>query len=119
MSEDGVGVEAKFLEVMSTKSFCCYRYIIWVIVVDMVVVIRTTLLGEAIIIDGKSLDFVMQSTSIKEEFMSFALRCDSVICCRTSPIQKATITELVRTYGKQICLAIGDGANDVGPKEQK
>ena len=29
MSEDGVGVEAKFLEVMSTKSFCCYRYIIF------------------------------------------------------------------------------------------
>ena len=70
--------------------------------------------SHAIIIDGKSLEFVMQSTSIKEEFMSFALRCDSVICCRTSPIQKATITELVRTYGKQICLAIGDGANDVG-----
>ena len=53
MSEDGVGVEAKFLEVMSTKSFCCYRYIIWVMVVDMAVVIRTTLLGQAVLIDGK------------------------------------------------------------------
>ena len=59
MSEDGVGVEAKFLEEMSTISFCCYRYIIWVIVVDMVVVIRTTLLGEAVLIDGKGYIYIL------------------------------------------------------------
>ena len=53
MSEDGVGVEAKFLVVISTKSFCCYRYIIWVISIDTTVVIWTTLLGEAVLIDGK------------------------------------------------------------------
>jgi phospholipid-translocating ATPase len=70
--------------------------------------------SHAIIIDGKALDFVLQSTLVKEEFLRFALRCDSIICCRVSPIQKATITELVKDYGKQICLAIGDGANDVG-----
>ena len=48
-----MGVEAKILEVMSAKSFCCYRYIIWVISVDMADVIRTTLLGEDVLIDGK------------------------------------------------------------------
>ena len=53
MSEDGLGAEAKLLEVMSTISFCYYRYIIWVISINMVVVIRTTLLGEAVLIDGK------------------------------------------------------------------
>ena len=53
MSEDGVGVEAYFLEEMRTLSFCCYRYIIWVISVDMVDVIRTALLGEAVLIDRK------------------------------------------------------------------
>lgn len=70
--------------------------------------------SHAIIIDGKSLDFVLQDEPLKQKFMRFALRCDSVICCRTSPIQKAIVTELVRNHGRQICLAIGDGANDVG-----
>ena len=52
-SEDGVGVEAKFLEAMSTISFFCYRHISWVISVDMADVIWTTLLGEVVLIDGK------------------------------------------------------------------
>ncbi|KAI5081761.1 hypothetical protein GOP47_0001504 [Adiantum capillus-veneris] len=70
--------------------------------------------SHAIIIDGKSLDFVLQEDPLKQQFISFALRCDSIICCRVSPIQKAKVTELVKNQGKQICLAIGDGANDVG-----
>lgn len=70
--------------------------------------------SHAIILDGKSLDFVLQDEPLKQLFISFALRCDSIICCRTSPIQKAKVTELVRNQGKEICLAIGDGANDVG-----
>ncbi|MCO5591965.1 hypothetical protein L7F22_045958 [Adiantum nelumboides] len=70
--------------------------------------------SHAIIIDGKSLDFVLEDEAFKQQFISFALKCDSIICCRVSPIQKAKITELVKDKGKQICLAIGDGANDVG-----
>ena len=41
------------------------------------------------------------------------LRCESVICCRVSPLQKAQVTTLVRSDG-HITLGIGDGANDVG-----
>ena len=56
-SEDGVGGEAFFLEVMThevTISYCCHRYILWVIFdVDMVDVIMTTFLGEVVLIDGK------------------------------------------------------------------
>eukprot|EP00250_Pteridium_aquilinum_P021090 c25023_g1_i2 orf=602-4156(+) len=70
--------------------------------------------SHAIIIDGKSLDFVLEDEPLKQQFINFALRCDSIICCRASPIQKAKVTQLVRNQGKQICLAIGDGANDVG-----
>jgi len=43
--------------------------------------------------------------------------CASVICCRVSPLQKAQITELVKSAG-QTSLAIGDGANDVGMIQQ-
>ncbi len=39
--------------------------------------------------------------------------CKSVVCCRVSPLQKAQVTELVKSAG-DITLAIGDGANDVG-----
>eukprot|EP00249_Psilotum_nudum_P013543 c24389_g1_i3 orf=295-4026(-) len=70
--------------------------------------------SHAIIIDGLSLNFVLNSDLLKQGFLALALKCDSVICCRASPIQKATVTELVRCHGKLICLAIGDGANDVG-----
>ena len=37
----------------------------------------------------------------------------TVICCRVSPIQKAEMVELVQEHTNSICLAIGDGANDV------
>ena len=39
----------------------------------------------------------------------------AVICCRVSPLQKAEIVRLVKKHFafKPMCLAIGDGANDV------
>ena len=40
------------------------------------------------------------------------MRADSVICARSTPKQKAKIVKFVRSRGK-ICVAIGDGANDV------
>lgn len=70
--------------------------------------------SHAIIIDGHSLNFVLKDKGLEDRFMRFASRCDSVICCRASPKQKAAVAELVRHRGRQICLAIGDGANDVG-----
>ena len=36
-----------------------------------------------------------------------------MICCRVSPLQKAQVVKLVRKHSHRICLAIGDGANDV------
>lgn len=39
--------------------------------------------------------------------------CKTVICCRTTPTQKAQVVELIKTYKKCITLAVGDGANDV------
>ncbi|KCV70111.1 hypothetical protein H696_03573 [Fonticula alba] len=39
--------------------------------------------------------------------------CKSVICCRVTPLQKAQVVQLVRKRAGDVCLAIGDGANDV------
>ncbi|KAJ0065190.1 hypothetical protein NL108_005676, partial [Boleophthalmus pectinirostris] len=45
--------------------------------------------------------------------MKLAMQCQSVLCCRVTPGQKADIVKLVRKHTKSITLSIGDGANDV------
>ncbi|CAN4081903.1 unnamed protein product [Withania somnifera] len=67
----------------------------------------------ALIVDGRALEIAM-SNDIKDQLLRLAVRCDSVICCRVSPKQKALITRLVKQHTGKTTLAIGDGANDVG-----
>ncbi|CAL5399509.1 unnamed protein product [Camellia sinensis] len=67
----------------------------------------------ALIIDGKSLAYALEN-DVKNSFLDLAVRCVSVICCRSSPKQKALVTRLVKSGTGKITLAIGDGANDVG-----
>ncbi|KAF5445365.1 hypothetical protein F2P56_034416 [Juglans regia] len=67
----------------------------------------------ALIIDGKSLAFALEY-DVKDMFLELALGCASVICCRSSPKQKALVTRLVKITTGNTTLAIGDGANDVG-----
>ncbi|XP_077253699.1 putative phospholipid-transporting ATPase 9 [Tasmannia lanceolata] len=67
----------------------------------------------ALIIDGKSLSFALED-DVKNMFLDLAISCASVICCRSSPKQKALVTRLVKAGTGKTTLAIGDGANDVG-----
>ncbi|KAL2546544.1 putative phospholipid-transporting ATPase 9 [Forsythia ovata] len=67
----------------------------------------------ALIIDGKSLTYALEE-DIKSLFLELAIGCASVICCRSSPKQKALVTRLVKEGTRKTTLAIGDGANDVG-----
>nr|GEV50343.1 putative phospholipid-transporting ATPase 9 [Tanacetum cinerariifolium] len=67
----------------------------------------------ALIIDGKSLAYALDD-DIKSTFLDLAIACASVICCRSSPKQKALVTRLVKEGTGKTTLAIGDGANDVG-----
>ena len=46
-------------------------------------------------------------------FLDVATKCNSVICCRVTPLQKALVVDLVKKHKKAVTLAIGDGANDV------
>ncbi|KAF5457253.1 hypothetical protein F2P56_021367 [Juglans regia] len=66
-----------------------------------------------LIIDGKSLDFSLEKNVVKS-FFELAINCSSVICCRSSPKQKARVTRLVKEGTSKTTLSIGDGANDVG-----
>ncbi|KAG8475717.1 hypothetical protein CXB51_032491 [Gossypium anomalum] len=67
----------------------------------------------ALIIDGKSLAYALEDDT-KNSFLELAIGCASVICCRSSPKQKALVTRLVKLGTGKTTLAIGDGANDVG-----
>ncbi|XP_031404839.1 putative phospholipid-transporting ATPase 9 isoform X2 [Punica granatum] len=67
----------------------------------------------ALIIDGKSLAYALD-VDAKDKFLDLAIGCASVICCRSSPKQKALVTRLVKVRTGGTTLAIGDGANDVG-----
>ncbi|KAL9684673.1 hypothetical protein QQ045_022114 [Rhodiola kirilowii] len=67
----------------------------------------------ALIIDGKSLAYALED-DVKDLFLELAIGCASVICCRSSPKQKALVTRLVKIKTCKTTLAVGDGANDVG-----
>ncbi|CAH9124190.1 unnamed protein product [Cuscuta epithymum] len=67
----------------------------------------------ALIVDGKSLTYALKD-DIKNSFLELAVGCASVICCRSSPKQKALVTRLVKEGTGKTTLAVGDGANDVG-----
>nr|GMD25496.1 putative phospholipid-transporting ATPase 9 [Ipomoea batatas] len=67
----------------------------------------------ALIVDGKSLTYALED-GLENLFLDLAIRCASVICCRSSPKQKALVTRLVKIGTGKTTLAIGDGANDVG-----
>lgn len=44
----------------------------------------------ALVIDGKSLVYALED-NIKHMFLELAMHCASVICCRSSPKQKALV----------------------------
>eukprot|EP00935_MAST-01C_sp_MAST-1C-sp1_P001374 g1374.t1 len=83
----------------------------------------------ALVIDGGALVKAMDPTDglrLKSLFKDFSCQCDSVVCCRLSPAQKAEIVELIKGKKSELpgekdwggvagatTLAIGDGKNDV------
>ncbi|GLD97894.1 hypothetical protein PINS_up006591 [Pythium insidiosum] len=68
----------------------------------------------AVVIDGECLEVTLLDERCRSEFISLALRCEAVVCCRVSPSQKAEVVMLVRAANpKARTLSIGDGANDV------
>jgi phospholipid-translocating ATPase len=67
-----------------------------------------------IVVDGQTLALIEAESAVKKPFIELAINADSVICCRASPSQKASLVKAVRMKGNGlVTLAIGDGANDI------
>lgn len=69
----------------------------------------------AMIIDGSTLEHIWKSTELKLLFSTVMTAIPTVIACRVSPLQKASLVRMIKTSPSHpITLSIGDGANDVG-----
>lgn len=67
-----------------------------------------------VVIDGQTLAQISEIEPLKLLFYELAILANSVICCRASPSQKASLVKNIRKrVKKSITLAIGDGANDI------
>jgi magnesium-transporting ATPase (P-type) len=68
----------------------------------------------SIIIDSVALAKILSNNLILPSFLEAAKNAESVICCRTSPLQKAEIVKAMKDFiPTATTLAIGDGGNDV------
>ena len=67
----------------------------------------------SIVVDGVTLEEILINDNLSLLFFNLAVAAKSVLCCRMNPSQKSKIVKLVKTHGKWITLAIGDGVNDV------
>ncbi|XP_068958549.1 phospholipid-transporting ATPase VB isoform X2 [Petaurus breviceps papuanus] len=65
-----------------------------------------------LVINGKTLNIIFQG-HLEEKFLELTRYCHSVLCCRSTPLQKSMVVKLVRDKLKVMTLSIGDGANDV------
>ncbi|KAH7907450.1 hypothetical protein BJ138DRAFT_1160138 [Hygrophoropsis aurantiaca] len=66
----------------------------------------------AVVIDGDTLRYALLP-ELKTLFLNLGTQCETVVCCRVSPAQKALTVKLVKEGRNAMTLSIGDGANDV------
>ncbi|WQF79531.1 Putative P-type ATPase, HAD superfamily, P-type ATPase, transmembrane domain superfamily [Colletotrichum destructivum] len=68
-----------------------------------------------VVVDGQTLGVIEGDEDLSFLFFDLVVRVDSVICCRASPSQKASLVKRIRRQvPHSLTLAIGDGANDIG-----
>ena len=67
-----------------------------------------------LLVEARVLSKIFLSKEQTKRFLDIALKANSVVCYRVSPIQKSQIVKAVKSYDRSlISLAIGDGENDV------
>lgn len=75
---------------------------------------KGTIAHSVIVVDGQTLSEIDANETLSLLFFDLVVLADSVICCRASPSQKASLVKKIRTkVNKSLTLAIGDGANDI------
>lgn len=70
-------------------------------------------LNMGLVIDGATLKYVLEDPINCNVFVQLVSQCKSVLCSRTTPLQKGSVVKLVMDKLNKYSLAIGDGANDV------
>uniref|UniRef100_A0A3B3TGM4 Phospholipid-transporting ATPase n=1 Tax=Paramormyrops kingsleyae TaxID=1676925 RepID=A0A3B3TGM4_9TELE len=65
------------------------------------------------LLQGEELVEFEEQPELGKRFIALSRQCQAVLCCRTTPSQKAGVVQLIRKYTSSITMAIGDGANDV------
>ena len=67
-----------------------------------------------LIVSMTELNIILGNEELENIFYSLSIKCNTVLCCRVSPKQKAEMVNLVKKRQPEVTtLAIGDGANDV------
>ena len=64
-------------------------------------------LRAALVITGKTLEFALQE-SLQKQFLELTARCQAVVCCRATPLQKSEVVKLVCSRLRVMTLAIGE-----------
>lgn len=59
-----------------------------------------------LVIDGRTLSVIFQG-GLEEKFLELTRHCRSVLCCRSTPLQKSMVVKLVRRQLKVMTLSIG------------
>ena len=67
-----------------------------------------------LLINGDVLSKILASEETIKIFNILFNKCTSIICSRVNPKQKSKLVSIIKSINKEVCLAIGDGANDVG-----
>ena len=84
-------------------------------VIETLELLRNQVKNTCVIIDGKTLETILNSQQAKENFFQKVIQAPCVCICRCSPTQKAEVCKALKELpgGKRIA-GIGDGGNDVG-----
>ncbi|CAD8175781.1 unnamed protein product [Paramecium pentaurelia] len=70
--------------------------------------------SDAFVVSGECLSIILEDAVLENLFAKITEKCQSVLCCRVSPLQKQQVVCFVRKhFSMASTLAIGDGANDV------
>jgi len=81
---------------------------------SMLEITRGGIPHSVVVVDGQTLSYIENDATLSYLFFDLAIIVDSVICCRASPSQKASLVKEIRNkVKKSVTLAIGDGANDI------
>jgi phospholipid-transporting ATPase len=67
----------------------------------------STVRDGVIVIDGKTLEHVLGSVALREQFVHVCDSARSIVCCRVSPKQKGQIVALMRSSRHVVTMAVG------------